>query len=89
MLAKHFQEYISHLPQTRLALPFPIPYNVLINGCAFHTYHALRTGSGEVVDEAIRTLEFEKLLSMVSETRSDFVASQGNAIIRRHTILHC
>ena len=89
MLGKHFHEYICHLPQTRLALPFPTPYNVLIVGCAFHTYHALKIRSREVVDEAIHSLEFEKVLSLASETLSDFVASHGNTIIHRHTTLHC
>ena len=88
MLRKHFHEYISHLPQSRLALPFPTPPNVLIVGCAFHTYHALKIGAREVVDEAIRTSQFEQVLMLASETLSDFVASHGSSIIQKHTSLH-
>ena len=90
MLRKHFREYISHLPQTRLALPFPTPYNVLIVGCAFHTYHSLKIGSREVVDEAIRTFEFEKVLSLASETLSDLLlhmATKSFTNIRRSTCM--
>ena len=88
MLRKHFHQYISHLPQTRLALPFPTSCSILIVGCAFHTHHALKIGAREVVDEAIHTFEFEKVISLASETLSDFVASHGNTIIHKHTSLH-
>ena len=88
MLRKHFREYISHLPQSRLALPFPTPYNVLIVGCAFHTYHALKIGLREVVDEAIQAQHFDSVIRLATESLSDFVASHGTKIIHEHTTLH-
>ena len=84
MLRKHFFGYISHLPQTRLGLPFPTPPDILIVASAFHTYHALKIGSRAVVDEAVHSGKFDPVQQLASETLSDFVASHGAKIIHEH-----
>ena len=83
MLRKHFYNYISHIPQTRLALPFPTPPDILIVASAFHTYHSLKIGSRSIVDEAIHSNNFSVVARLAAETLSDYVATHGSLIFRK------